>query len=102
MVRLKLSLELNYEIQGQGSDFIFNIHNAHTRHQRVSDEHLELSQSIATDIYTDPATANRYLRLHAEAGHLKVRYQSTVDINHYFADPTHIMEVSVASCLHRF
>ena len=55
MVRLKLSLELNYEIQGQGSDFIFNIHNAHTRHQRVSDEHLELSQSIATDIYTDPA-----------------------------------------------
>ena len=56
MVRLKLSLELNYEIQGQGSDFIFNIHNAHTRHQRVSDEHLELSQSIATDIYTDPAT----------------------------------------------
>ncbi len=96
-VRLQLSLELNYDIQGQGSDFIFNIHNAHTRHQVVSQEWLELSQAIPSDIYTDPATSNRYLRLHAEAGQLTVRYRSTVDIQHYFADPSQIPEVSVAS-----
>lgn len=96
MVRLQLSLELNYDIQGQGSDFIFNIHNAHTRHQVVLHEWLELSQAIPSDIYTDPATLNRYLRLHAEAGQLTVRYQSTVDIQHYFADPSQIEEVPVA------
>jgi transglutaminase-like putative cysteine protease len=96
MVRLELSLELNYEIYGQGSDFIFNIHNAYTAHQTVSHEKLELSQPINPEIYTDPATANRYMRLHAEEGQLKVRYQSTIDINHHFADPAHIAEVSVA------
>ena len=96
MVRLELSLELNYEIYGQGSDFIFNIHNAYTAHQTVSNEKLELSQLINPEIYTDPATANRYMRLHAEEGQLKVRYQSTIDINHHFADPAHIAEVSVA------
>ena len=96
MVRLKLSLELNYDIQGQGSDFIFNIHNAFTPHQVVSDEWLELSQPITPEIYTDPATSNRYMRLHASEGHLTVRYKSTLDINHHFALPASIPEIPVA------
>jgi len=96
MVKLKLSLELNYDIQDYGSDFIFNIHNAHTPHQQVSEEKLELSQPITPEIYTDPATANRYMRLHAEVGHLTVRYQSTLDIDHHFALPADIAEVPVA------
>jgi transglutaminase-like putative cysteine protease len=95
MVRLKLSLELNYEILSQDADFIFNIHNAHTTHQRVFEEKLELSQPVKPEIYTDPATANRYMRLHAQPGALTVRYQSTLDINHHFADPAQIAEVPV-------
>ncbi len=96
MVKLQLSLELNYDIQGQGSDFIFNIHNAHTPHQIVVEEWLELSQPIQPEIFTDPATSNRYMRLHAEVGQLKVRYKSTLEINHYFALPAQIAEVPIA------
>lgn len=96
MVKLQLSLELNYDIQGQGSDFIFNIHNAHTPHQIVVEEWLEISQPIQPEIFTDPATSNRYMRLHAESGHLTVRYKSTLEINHYFAVPAQIAEVPIA------
>ena len=76
MVKLKLALELNYEIIGQGSDFIFNIHHAHTPYQRVVQENLLISQThIKPEIYTDAATGNRYMRLHANIGHLKLNYE---------------------------
>ena len=41
MVRLKFSVELNYEVAAPGCDFIFNIHAAHTRHQRVVTEMMD-------------------------------------------------------------
>jgi transglutaminase-like putative cysteine protease len=97
MVKLKLALELNYEIIGQGSDFIFNIHHAHTPYQRVVQENLLISQThIKPEIYTDAATGNRYMRLHANIGHLKLNYQSVVEINHHVAEPAQIAEVPVA------
>lgn len=96
MVKLQLALELNYEILDQGSDFIFNIHNAHTPHQRVTQEKLTLSQAIQPEVYTDAATANRYMRLHAHAGPLKVNYHAVVDIDHYVVEPSQIVEVPVA------
>jgi transglutaminase-like putative cysteine protease len=97
MVKLKLALELNYEIIGQGSDFIFNIHHAHTPYQRVVQENLLISQThIKPEIYTDAATGNRYMRLHANVGHLKLNYESVVEINHHVAEPAQIAEVPVA------
>ena len=56
MVRLKFSIELNYQVADAGCDFIFNIHAAHTRNQVVSDERLELSQRVDPVVSTDPAT----------------------------------------------
>lgn len=41
MIRLRLSLELDYEVFDPGCDFIFNIHAAHTNRQRVIEQSLQ-------------------------------------------------------------
>ena len=82
MIRLRLSLELDYEVFDPGCDFIFNIHAAHTNRQRVIQESLTLNQNVATQVETDPATLNRYLRLSARPGPLHVAYQATVELSH--------------------
>jgi len=96
MIRLRLSIELDYEISEPGCDFIFNIHAAHTARQRVVDELLTLSQNVPSRLETDPATLNRYLRVSALPGPLKVAYRATVDLSHHFAQPGLIDEVPVA------
>ena len=96
MIRLQLSLELEYEISEPGCDFIFNIHAAHTERQRVVDEALTLSQNVRPLVETDPATRNRYMRVKALAGPLKVAYSATVDLSHHFEQPGLIAEVPVA------
>ncbi len=96
MVRLKFSIELNYDVGPQGSDFIFQMQAAHTRHQTVVTEKLDISQALVPDMYIDPVTRNRYLRLKAFTGALKVSYGATVDIDHYIMDPAQLSEVSVA------
>lgn len=96
MIRLRLSLELDYEVLTPGSEFIFNIHAAHTERQVVSEEHLDLSQSVPWRVDTDPVTRNRYLRVTAMPGPLRVRYNATVNVRHHMAQPGSIHEVPVA------
>jgi transglutaminase-like putative cysteine protease len=96
MIRLRLALELDYDIAEPGCDFIFNIHAAHTDRQRVVREQLTLSQEVQPLVETDPATRNRHLRLHALAGPLRLAYGATVDLSHYIAEPGGIAEVPVA------
>jgi len=97
LIRLKFSIELNYEIDQPGCDFIFNVHAAQTLLQSVVNESLVISQNIPHNLYTDPATYTRFLRLKAFAGPLRVRYEATVDLNHYSTSPAQINEVPVAS-----
>ena len=97
MVRLKFSIELNYEIDAPGCDFIFSIHAAQTAHQIVVGESLAISQALPPNLYTDPVTHTRFLRLKAFAGPLTVRYDATVDLDHYTAQPGQIGEVPVAN-----
>ena len=96
MIRLKFSIGLKYEIADYASDFIFNIHAAHTRCQTVVTEALHISQQVVPVIYTDPAYGSRYMRLKAEPGDLTVRYDATVDIAHYTESPARIAEVPIA------
>ncbi len=98
MVRLELELTLAYEVRDpHGADFVFNIHAAHTPQQSVEDERLVLSQPITPAILTDPATATRFMRLHAGPGPLQVSYAATVNLAHHFADPQALAEVPVRS-----
>jgi transglutaminase-like putative cysteine protease len=96
MIRLRLSIELAYEIAAPGCDFIFNIHAAHTERQQVIEESLLLSQNVASRVETDPTTSNRYLRVGALPGPLRVSYNATVELVHFVAQPAQIAEVPVA------
>lgn len=95
MVRLKFSIELGYQVSDTGCDFIFLIHAAHTREQRVLNETLGISQIVQTEIYTDLQSHNRYLKLKAAPGALTVSYTATVDIYHHTAQPEQLPELNV-------
>lgn len=94
-VRLHIHIDLAYEIHGDPADFIFNIHPALTARQTVCAERLELSQAVDHVVHVDAATGNRYLRLRAQPGELKVSYQATVDMSHCRTDPALVEEVPV-------
>lgn len=96
MVRLRLSIELNYDVMDSACDFIFNIHAAHTSSQTVLAEQLILNQKIQPELVIDPATCNRYMRLRAAKGPLKLSYSTTVDVRHHFAQPGHLTEVPIS------
>ncbi|MHB1280086.1 MAG: transglutaminase-like domain-containing protein [Acidithiobacillus sp.] len=96
MIRLRLSLALSYEVNEPGSDFIFNIHAAHTSRQTVVDESLVVNQQVPLTVVADPTTGNRYLRLSAATGPLQIFYTASVDLTHYMAAPEQIAEVPVA------
>jgi transglutaminase-like putative cysteine protease len=95
VIRLDLSLELDYTIDAPGCDFIFNIHAALTGRQRVVDEALSLSQDLPWRVETEAASANRYLRVQARAGVLRVGYRATVELAHFIARPDDIDEVPI-------
>ena len=96
MVRIELAIDLNYDVMAPGADFVFNIHGAHTRCQTIREEQLRISQQVQPQVYTDPATRNRYLRLSAWAGPLTVSYHAVVDLHHHLAQPEEVFEVPVA------
>ena len=96
MVRLQFSIELNYNIDSYGCDFIFSIHAAKTAHQIVVSESLSLSQNLPQNTYMDPVTHTRYLRLKAFAGPLTVRYDAVVDLDHFSAQPAELGELPIA------
>ncbi len=95
MIRIELQLALNYQIDAQGADFVFNFHAAQTAHQKVSFENLWLSQPVQSQIHTDAFSGNRYMRLHAQQGELNVKYSATIDVTHHVADPSQIAEVTM-------
>ncbi len=95
MIRIDLRVELNYEVDAPGADFIFNVQAARTPRQTIVAEGLMLNQAVAQRIHTDQASGNRYLYVHALPGELKLVYSATVDLAHHFAEPAGIAEVPV-------
>lgn len=96
MVRLKIMIELDYEVMGEDSDFIFNIHAAQTQCQSLLMENFQVSQPVAVSLFTDPVHRNRYARLRAKNGPLAVRYEAVVDMAHHIAAPASVGEVPIA------
>lgn len=95
MIRLDLQVDLRYEIDAGGADFVLNVHAAHTPSQVVSAERLVFSQPIQAALHTDPFTGSRFARLHAEQGELLVTYAATVDLHHHASEPGLLAEVPV-------
>lgn len=98
MIKLDYEVRLSYEVDGpHGADFVFNIHPAQTPCQTVERERLTLNQAVVPEVATDPATASRFMRVHANPGVLEVRYEALVRIEHHKADPDRLQEVPVRS-----
>jgi transglutaminase-like putative cysteine protease len=95
VIRIELQVDLDYEVDAHGADFVFNIHAAHTQSQTISHENLFLSQPVAPQIHADPTTGNRYMRLRALPGALKLSYTATVELTHHCAEPSQLAEVPV-------
>jgi transglutaminase-like putative cysteine protease len=95
MIRFDLSITLDYNVMSP-SDFVFIIQPTTTPYQRVTWERLvtEPQLNVEEDVHGSPA--NRHLRLHAEPGAFRLRYDAIVDVVHHFALPADLREVPIA------
>jgi len=89
-VRIEYALDLDYDVAGP-SDFIFLIHAARRAQQRVLAESLIVEPHVDWRIEIEPHFGNRLLRLRAPDGPLHVRYVGTVEVDHYMAEPAHVV-----------
>ncbi|MEO7941435.1 MAG: transglutaminase family protein [Burkholderiaceae bacterium] len=78
--RLSIDSVLEYAVEGT-SEFVFLIHVADMPGQTLITESLLVEPRIPYRCYTDTQSGNRFLRLQAEAGTLKVMYRAIVDRN---------------------
>src|ERR1700682_2598707 len=96
MIRFDLSITLDYTVQSP-SDFVFVMQPTNTPYQRVTWEQLATEPEIPVQEEIEGSPPNRHLRMHSEAGPLRVRYDAIVDLVHHFALPADIQEVSIAA-----
>jgi transglutaminase-like putative cysteine protease len=93
---MNFGITLQYEVIGQPADFILNIHAANTPHQTVVTEDFSISQSVPVDMYEEPFYGTRFARFKAKSGPITVRYNATVDIDAYIAEPSTLRESPIA------
>lgn len=96
MVRLKISIELAYQVLNPHCDFLFNIHPAITRNQRIVSESVSISQMLPHHLFTQSDDGTRLMKVRGYEGALTVRYEGLVDIRHTVSQPESLAEVSVA------
>ena len=68
---------LTYEVKGP-TDFLFQIHAQNGMGQQVLSESLVITPNLPQHLYADPTIGHRFLRLHADAGVVELRYQARV------------------------
>ncbi|WP_310387969.1 transglutaminase family protein [Roseateles sp.] len=96
MLRFQYTVELSYEIDAPGCDFIFNLHAAQTPQQSVLSETLSNSQGVNSVLYVDALSQTRFLRLQAQAGQLTMNYSASVDLDHVQTPTDQLSELAVA------
>ncbi|HYC35466.1 MAG TPA: transglutaminase family protein [Usitatibacter sp.] len=95
MIRFDLSITLDYTVLSP-SDFVFIIQPTNTPYQRVTWERLDAEPHIQADEEVHGAPPNRHLRLNAQPGPLRVKYDAIIDVVHHFALPADLREVPIA------
>jgi transglutaminase-like putative cysteine protease len=95
MIRFDLSITLDYTVLSS-TDFVFVMQPTTTPYQRVTWEQIETQPEIPLQEEIEGTPANRHLRMHAEPGPLRLRYDAIVDLVHHFALPSDIREVPIA------
>ena len=96
MIRVSIDNELTYNVV-QPSDFIFNIEAAKNQYQLIIEEILTFDPPLPFEQFTDPLLENRFVRIRANPGPLKVSYRATVGLNYMVNDPAIIQESPIAT-----
>src|SRR5204863_3457032 len=78
------------------SDFVFIIQPTQTPYQRVTWESLSTEPTLGVQEELHGKPGSRHLRVHAEPGPFKLRYDAIVDLVHHFALPADLREVPIA------
>ena len=73
----EIDCELIYQVAGP-SDFLFQIHALQGMDQEVLSESMVITPPLPVRVYADPNVHHRFMRLHADAGPLTVRYTARV------------------------
>ena len=95
MIRVSIDNELSYNVL-QPSDFVFNIEAAKNQYQRIIEETLSFDPPLPVEQFTDPLLENRFVRIRANPGALKVSYRATVGLSYTVSDPAVIRESPIA------
>jgi len=95
MIRFDLSITLDYTVLAS-TDFVFVVQPTSTPYQRVTWEALATEPELPVNAEIHGSPANRHLRIHAEPGPFRLRYDAIVDLVHHFALPADLREVPIA------
>jgi len=91
-MRFSLGCELGYRVDS-ATTFVFNLQPARLPRQEIVRERLRVTPEIPVQAHAMPESANRYFRLRAEPGELKVIYEAEIDLDVRRDDPGAIAEV---------
>jgi transglutaminase-like putative cysteine protease len=75
----ELRVELAYEIGGE-TELVFNFQPALTPRQKLLHEQLDIQGARRWEPSTDPASANRLIRMRASRGKLAINYASRIEL----------------------
>lgn len=95
-MRFSVGCEFGYEVIDD-TTIIFNIEAINGGRQRVLSEELTITPNLITDEKVAIDSGNRYLRLTAPRGLLRLRYTAEVDLDALQQEPQSIGEVPVAN-----
>jgi transglutaminase-like putative cysteine protease len=76
----EMRVELDYEVGGE-TELVFNFQPAVTPRQKLLHEELDIQGAQRWEPATDPASANRLIRMRAGRGPLTVRYLARIELN---------------------
>ena len=91
MSLIKVGCELEYNV-AQPTNFMFHVAAAETSHQHISDEIFQATPSTKATIKNVGSEGNRIVRLQAQPGPLKIRYEATVDLQPEMENPPELVE----------
>lgn len=84
--RIEIDCTLAYELSAP-CDFVFQVEAAQHAEQTIVQEALTIEPVTPCRSHTDPRSGNRFVRLQAAAGPLKLGYRATVDRLQAICDP---------------
>jgi transglutaminase-like putative cysteine protease len=94
-VEMKIGCKLRYEMT-EATAFVFQIEAAKADSQTVREERLIFPADAASDVYADPVTLTRKVRVVLGPGPAEVVYDAAVDVDATAFDPAQVLEFDFA------